>query len=380
VQRILVVDDDPVQVDVVSFLLRRSGLEPLVAFDAATAISAFDEREPDLVVLDIELGDADGLDLLRRFRRQRPEVPILMLTARGAENDRVRGLELGADDYLPKPFGHREFIARVRAMLRRSAVPTPAPTTPERLVVGALVLDPLTHEATLAGERLDLTPTEFRLLQSLMARPDAVVPTRNLLREVWGHQDLTARNVVRVTAGRLRAKLEDDPSNPRRLVTVPGEGLLLRSAGAIDDARSSSDGRPVTEPGPAVAGPVPPVEESGPIAPEQIAELRLLQADTGFDALRSLVEVFEKTAPTRLAAMRDALERRDGVALARQAHTLKGSSAIVGARRVVDACATIEQLSRAADLGRVPDLLAQIETELARFERAIQSVLAEGPA
>src|SRR5262245_62009989 len=112
-QRILIVDDDHVQIDVVSFLLRRDGFEPVAAYDAASAVRLFAEKQPDLVILDVNLGDADGRDLLRQFRKDRPRVFILMLTALSAEEDRVDGLELGADDYLTKPFGHRELLARV---------------------------------------------------------------------------------------------------------------------------------------------------------------------------------------------------------------------------------------------------------------------------
>jgi DNA-binding response OmpR family regulator/HPt (histidine-containing phosphotransfer) domain-containing protein len=359
--QILIVDDDPVQIDVVSFLLRRAGFKSLVAFDAVTAIGLFDEQEPDMVILDVGLGETSGLDLLRRFRQQRPGVPILMLTAKNAEDDRVRGLELGADDYLPKPFGHRELLARVRAMLRRAAVTVSAPKAPERMSIGSLALDAATHEASLAGRRLDLTPTEFRLLQCLMARPDAVVPARTLLLEVWGHQDLSARNVLRVTASRLRTKLEDDPSHPVLLVTVPGEGLQLKSAGAVVAHEQIVD---ATAPEPIVDG----------TQPDEIAALRRLEADVGSDAFRHVIEVFEKTAPTRVSAMRAALEGKDSAALARQAHTLKGSSAIVGAQRLARVCGDLEQRSRAKQFGRVEELLQQVETELAQFESLIKIV------
>ena len=152
-----------------------------------------------------------------------------MLTALDAEDDRVKGLELGADDYLTKPFGHRELIARVSAMLRRVPRAPPERVIPQPVQLGSVVLDPTTHEVTRAGQHVALTPTEFRLLKTLMQRPNVVVPTRTLLKEVWGHEDLTARNVLRVTAGRLRAKLERDPAHPRMLLTVPGEGLIIRS-------------------------------------------------------------------------------------------------------------------------------------------------------
>ena len=363
-QRVLVVDDDPTQLDVVTFLLRRAAFEPVTAADPAAAIRQFEELEPDLVILDVRLGDASGLDLLRRFREQRSAVPILMLTAAKDEDDRVRGLELGADDYLPKPFGHQELIARVRAMLRRGAIRTTAPRPAARVQVGSLVLDPMTHEVTRDGRRVDVTPTEFRLLQSLMSPPDEVVPARTLLREVWGHQDMTARNVLRVTAGRLRAKLEDDPAHPRLLQTVAGQGLLLRSEGSAD-----------AQPLPQTRPPSQTRDEDGPIALDTIAELRELHADAGGSALRHLVGMFEEAAAPRVAAMREALARRDRGALERQAHTLRGSAVIVGARRVARVCDEIETASRAGDLGSVVGLLDQVQIELAEFSTAIRGVV-----
>jgi DNA-binding response OmpR family regulator/HPt (histidine-containing phosphotransfer) domain-containing protein len=364
VQRVLVVDDDPTQLDVVTFLLRRAAFEPVTAADPAAAIRLFDELDPDLVILDVRLGDASGLDLLRRFREQRSAVPILMLTAAKEEDDRVRGLELGADDYLPKPFGHQELIARVRAMLRRGAIRTTAPRPAARVQVGSLVLDPMRHEVTRDGRHVDVTPTEFRLLHCLMARPDEVVPARTLLREVWGHQDLTARNVLRVTAGRLRAKLEDDPAHPRLLQTVAGQGLLLRSEGTAD-----------MQPVPQTRPPSQTHDEDGPIALDTIAELRELHADAGGRALRHLVGMFEEAAVPRVTAMREALARRDRGALERQAHTLRGSAVIVGARRVARVCAEIETASRAGDLVSIVGLLDQVQIELTEFSIAIRDVL-----
>jgi DNA-binding response OmpR family regulator/HPt (histidine-containing phosphotransfer) domain-containing protein len=371
-KRILVVDDDLVQVDVVSFLLRRAGFEPITELDAASAIRQFEEQQPDLVILDVRLGDADGLDLLRRFRRERPAVPILMLTAATEEEDKVRGFELGADDYLAKPFGHRELIARVRALLRRGARPATEAPLPQRVTVGPVVLDPLAHEVTRDGVRIDLTPTEFRLLQSLMARPNAVVPARTLLKEVWGHQDMTARNVLRVTASRLRAKLENTPAAPQLLLTVPGEGLMLRAtdAGAAAASARESAGSD------AAAELAEPMSEHGePIAMEALAGLGVLDDPDGVEALRQVVEAFEKSAPKRVAAMQDALAERDAAALAAEAHTLKGSSGIVGAQRVADLCAQLESRARRGDLTGAADRLERVLLELRAYEVAIGPVL-----
>jgi DNA-binding response OmpR family regulator/HPt (histidine-containing phosphotransfer) domain-containing protein len=365
-RRILVVDDDLVQVDVVSFLLRRAGFEPITELDAASAVRQFEEQQPDLVILDVRLGDADGLDLLRRFRRERPSVPILMLTSATEEADKVRGFELGADDYLAKPFGHRELIARVRALLRRGARPAAEAPLRQRVTVGPVMLDPLAHEVTRDGVRIDLTPTEFRLLQSLMARPNAVVPARTLLKEVWGHQDMTARNVLRVTASRLRAKLENTPAAPRLLLTVPGEGLMLR---APDRTAEQQDSTPPAEP----SEPMP--EHGDPIATEALAGLGVLDDPDGVEALRQVVEAFEKSAPKRVAVMQEALALQDAATIAAEAHTLKGSSGIVGAQRIADLCAQLEVRARRGDLTGAGDRLQRLLVELTAYEAAIGPVL-----
>jgi DNA-binding response OmpR family regulator/HPt (histidine-containing phosphotransfer) domain-containing protein len=358
VQRILVVDDDRVQVDVVSFLLRRAGFESTAAFDAATAARLFDDQQPDLVILDVHLGASDGRDLLRRFRKQRPDVRILMLTALGAEDERVRGLELGADDYLSKPFGPRELIARVQAMLRRGSIKSHEPVPPRRMQLGSVMLDPMTHEVTRAGQRLTLSPTEFRLLRSLMASPNVLVPTGTLLKEVWGHQDMTARNVLRVTASRLRAKLENDRSSPRLLHTVAGQGLVFR-----EDTSALA------------ATPAP---NDAPVALDVVAELRELADEPGMPPLRQLYQRFGITVTEHMSVLRTALRNRDAAALSQEAHRLRGSSGTLGAQRVMRVCAKIEERSRAADLAQVEELLQQLEQELAVFEAAITPLL--GPA
>jgi DNA-binding response OmpR family regulator/HPt (histidine-containing phosphotransfer) domain-containing protein len=354
-QRILVVDDDRVEVDVLSFLLRRAGFEPRVTFDATSAQQLFDQLQPDLVILDIQLGHSDGRELLQRFRQQRPEVLILMLTVLNAEDDRVQGLELGADDYLTKPFGHRELVARVSAMLRRVPLARRERVTPQRVQLGSVVLDPMTHEVTRAGQRVALSPTEFRLLQTLMERPNVLVPTRTLLKEVWGHEDLTARNVLRVTAGRLRAKLERDTTNPRMLVTVPGEGLIMRS-----DEPPASAGQALPE---------------APIQMEILVELKELLDEMGERTLQQLNEVFIGTVATQVSAMRTAVANGDAAALAHDAHRLRGNSASLGAQRMTKVCAMIEERSKASDFASVDALLPQLEQELDVFETALTPLL-----
>ena len=227
--RILLVDDDRELIDLLAFALKRSGLDPVAAHDAAAALRQFEERKPDLVVLDINLGASSGLDVLRELRK-RSSLPVIMLTALDSEEDKVRGLESGADDYLTKPFSHRELIARIRAQLRRSGQEWPTKRAPEtRFEVGTIVLDLAEHSVAKAGAPVSLTVTEFRLLHCLMSNAGRVVPTAELLKQVWGYQDPGGSDVVRVTVHRLRRKLEQDPARPHLLHTIPGVGVLLKA-------------------------------------------------------------------------------------------------------------------------------------------------------
>ena len=227
--RILLVDDDRELIDLLAFALKRAGLEPLAAYDGASALRLFDERRPDLVVLDINLGISSGLDVLKDVRR-RASLPVIMLTALDSEEDKVRGLEAGADDYLTKPFSHRELIARIRAQLRRSGREWPVQRAPEtRLEVGSIKLDLAAHSVSKAGQQVSLTVTEFRLLHCLMTNAGRVVTTNDLLKQVWGYQDPGGSDVVRVTVHRLRRKLEQNPARPNLLHTIPGVGVLLKA-------------------------------------------------------------------------------------------------------------------------------------------------------
>jgi two-component system response regulator VicR len=239
--QILLVDDDRELIDLLAFALKRAGLEPLAAHDAESAVRLFDEKQPDLAVLDVNLGGASGLEVLKSLRR-RSQVPIIMLTALDSEEDKVRGLELGADDYLTKPFSHRELIARIRAQLRRSGqewTPRKAPET--RLEVGPIVLDLAEHSVAKDRQPISLTVTEFRLLHCLMTHAGAVVPTGTLLKQVWGYQDPGGTDVVRVTVHRLRRKLEDDPSRPTFLHTIPGVGVLLKPEAQPGNGSTEAD-------------------------------------------------------------------------------------------------------------------------------------------
>jgi two-component system, OmpR family, response regulator ResD len=219
--RVLVVDDEPIVRDVLARYLARDGFEVDQASDGEAALAAFRETPPDLVVLDLMLPRTDGLEVFTRIREQ-GDTPVIMLTARGREADRIVGLEVGADDYIAKPFSPREVLARVRSVLRRaglrSALRDPV------LEVGDLRIDPRAREAARRGRRLDLTPKEFDLLHFLAANPGTAFSRAELLDEVWDLAFEGDPSTVTVHVRRLRAKIEDDPSRPRHLTTVWGVG------------------------------------------------------------------------------------------------------------------------------------------------------------
>jgi DNA-binding response OmpR family regulator len=222
----LVVDDDPDIVQLLTFLVERTGIGVVAADDQPSAREIFDAERPDLAIIDVMLGSSSGFDLVAELRA-RSSIPIILLTARSSDDDKVRGLEAGADDYLVKPFSHRELIARIRAHLRRHPRGADGVIDQTVLRVGPLMMNVAQHIASKEGRTLDLTATEFRLLRYVMGRASTVVPTAAILKEVWGHDDPGAREVLRVTLYRLRRKLEDDPSTPRLLQTVPGIGVML---------------------------------------------------------------------------------------------------------------------------------------------------------
>jgi DNA-binding response OmpR family regulator len=224
---VLIVDDERDLLDLLAFLVEQAGLVPLVAPEPVEALEIFDKEHPSVAVVDLNLQPWDGFELLRELRRRSANVPILVLTARASEDDKVRALDMGADDYVVKPFGHRELVARIRAHARRSEL-EPGASAATVLEVGALRLDLTERTLQLDGESLRLTGTEFRLLEYLMRHGDSVVPTAALAKHVWGYDDAPARDVVRVTVHRLRRKLKDDDSDRRLIHTVPGVGLKLR--------------------------------------------------------------------------------------------------------------------------------------------------------
>jgi DNA-binding response OmpR family regulator len=217
---VLVVDDEPIVRDVVARYLRRDGYAALEAADGMAARSLIERREPALVVLDLMLPGIDGLELCR-WIRARSEVPVIMLTARGEEADRVVGLDLGADDYVTKPFSPRELVARVRTVLRRA----PRPARPgTRIEAGALVIDAGSREVTRDGAPVQLTAKEFDLLWFLAGNPRLVFTRDQLMDRVWGYDAAYDTGTVTVHVRRLRAKVETDPSRPRHIETVWGVG------------------------------------------------------------------------------------------------------------------------------------------------------------
>jgi DNA-binding response OmpR family regulator len=220
VATVLVVDDEPIVREVVVRYLEREGHRTLEAGDGEQARALLESDPPSLVVLDVMLPGTDGLSLCR-WIRARSELPVILLTARGEEADRIVGLELGADDYVTKPFSPRELAARVRTVLRRAAPPV---LTDPRLSIGDLEIDAGAREVTKAGRRLQLTALEFDLLWFLASNRRRVFSRSQLMDRVWGYEAALDTGTVTVHVRRLREKIEDDPSRPRLLETVWGVG------------------------------------------------------------------------------------------------------------------------------------------------------------
>ncbi len=217
---VLVVDDEPIVREVVVSYLEREGYRTLEAADGERARRLVEEASPSLVVLDVMLPRIDGLELCR-WIRSRSDLPVILLTARGEEADRIVGLELGADDYVTKPFSPRELAARVRTVLRRTTAPGPVE---ERIAFGDVVVDAAGREVTKGGEVLALTAREFELLWFLASHPRRVFSRDQLMARVWGYSSAVDTGTVTVHIRRLREKIEDDPSHPRHLETVWGVG------------------------------------------------------------------------------------------------------------------------------------------------------------
>ena len=225
-QHVLVVDDDPTVSDVVRRYLERADYTVRLAADGQAALDAYAEERPDLLVLDLMLPGIDGLEVCRRLRMTDRDLPIIMLTALGEESDRVLGLEIGADDYVTKPFSPRELVLRVQSVLRRT-VPVMRPA--EELTDGDLRVDVARRIVTLHGRELALTVREFDLLLFLMRNPGRVLRRAELLEQVWGWT-FGDQSTVTVHMRRLREKVEADPAEPKRILTVWGVGYRYEYA------------------------------------------------------------------------------------------------------------------------------------------------------
>jgi DNA-binding response OmpR family regulator len=217
---VLVVDDEPIVRDVVIRYLEDAGYTTMQAGDGLAARALLEEKTPSVVVLDLMMPGMDGLELCR-WIRARSDVPVIMLTALGEETDRIVGLELGADDYITKPFSPRELTVRIKAVLRRS---TTGAAKAERLVAGAIEIDSATREVSRDGQPVRLTATEFDLLWFLMSHPRRVFSRQQLMESVWGYQASFDTGTVTVHIRRLREKIEPQPSAPDHLTTVWGVG------------------------------------------------------------------------------------------------------------------------------------------------------------
>jgi DNA-binding response OmpR family regulator len=221
---ILLVDDDALMRRSLAFHVEQAGYQVHTAANAEDALSLVRHSRPDLVILDIGLPGMDGLDALRELKTQY-NLPVIFLTARRRELDEVVGLELGADDYITKPFDVDVVLAHIKAVLRRAGGTSQPEKT--RLAVGDLEIDPESHTASCAGSRLDLSPREFDLLYALASQPEKVIATEDLLSQVWGAEFVGQPQVVYVHIRWLRKKLEADPNHPRCILTVRGVGYKL---------------------------------------------------------------------------------------------------------------------------------------------------------
>lgn len=222
---ILVVDDEASVIEVVSLYLKREGYSVRTARDGKHALAAIRERLPDLLILDLMLPKVDGIEIMHRLKdEQVTDVPVIMLTARGQETDRIYGLELGADDYVVKPFSPAELVARVKAVLRRSGSAAGSQGGERRLEFKDLIIDPLTRVVQARGHEVELTATEFNLLWFMADHPRQVFSRDRLLENVWGFSDYVDPSTVTVHIRRLREKIEVDPSHPLHLLTVWGVG------------------------------------------------------------------------------------------------------------------------------------------------------------
>lgn len=242
VRRVLVVDDEPVLVETIAYNLEQAGYAVTTAADGASALETARREKPDLVILDIMLPEMDGLEVCRLLRREKSTAttPIMMLTAKGEEIDKVVGLEVGADDYVTKPFGRRELLARVRALLRRAEyissgeehtvqpIIDESPPSHRQILAGPLRIDLAGRRVNCRGQELDLQPKQFELLSYLVRNRGTVLTRDQVLHNVWGYDYAGDTRTVDVHIRWLREKLEEDPANPHLIQTVRGVGYVFR--------------------------------------------------------------------------------------------------------------------------------------------------------
>ncbi len=225
-EKILIVEDEKAIADIVEFNLQREGFQTVAAYEGRTGLEMALNNAPDLILLDVMLPLMDGFDVCREVRRK-SNVPIIMLTAREEESDKVFGLEIGADDYITKPFSMKELIARVKANVRRHTMFAAPPTGGSDLKFGALILNREQHVAKKNGELLELSAREFDLLCYLAAEPERIFSREELMQEVWGYEYYGDLRAVDVAVRRLREKIEDDPAQPEYIVTKRGAGYYF---------------------------------------------------------------------------------------------------------------------------------------------------------
>ncbi len=222
-EKILVVDDDPTLLQLIQTSLKQDNYEAFIASNGEEGLRLLSELKPHLVILDIMMPHMDGWEFCNRVRKD-STVPIIMLTALGSQNDIVRGLRAGADDYLVKPFQREELLARVSAVLRRANMPPPSATAPLRFGDGELIIDPTDRQVTLNGQLLELTPTEFDLLLFMAHRAGRILSTEFIFENVWSYDSDANLESVKWYMWRLRKKIEKKPSNPKYIITERGVG------------------------------------------------------------------------------------------------------------------------------------------------------------
>ncbi len=234
-KRILVVDDEPRMINFIRMNLELEGHQVIEAHTGLEALEAIRTRLPDIVLLDVMMPELDGFETLRMLR-EFSSIPVIMLTAKGEENDKVYGLELGADDYITKPFGPRELSSRIKAVLRRADMPSSSPDQAALKIDDRLSVDFNRHEVIVNGERIKLRPTEYRLLYHLIENAGWTVPHDQLLAKVWGYEYRDEAHYVRLYVNYLREKIEEDPSNPHYILTERGVGYRF-----VDFRRRTDD-------------------------------------------------------------------------------------------------------------------------------------------